>query len=51
MYNPKFDYQPLSRTNEDGQRLYLTPDGKKLPSVTTILEKTKPEEKKAALNE
>ena len=50
MYNPKFDYQPLSRTNEDGQRLYLTPDGKKLPSVTTILEKTKPEEKKAALN-
>jgi genome maintenance exonuclease 1 len=51
MYNPKFDYQPLSRTNEDGQRLYLTPDGKKLPSVTTILEKTKPEEKKRALNE
>jgi len=50
VYNPKFDYQPLSRTSEDGKRLYLTPDGKKLPSVTTILEKTKPEEKKAALN-
>lgn len=49
MYNPKFDYQPLSRTSEDGRRLYLTPDGKKLPSVTTILDRTKPEEKKQAL--
>jgi genome maintenance exonuclease 1 len=29
--------------------LYLTPDGKKLPSVTTILDRTKPEEKKQAL--
>jgi len=51
MYNPKFAYQELSRASEDGKRLYLTPDGKKLPSVTTILDKTKPEEKKAALNE
>jgi hypothetical protein len=51
VYNPKFDYQPLSRTSEDGKRLYLTPDGKKLPSVTTILEKTKPEEKKQALQQ
>jgi genome maintenance exonuclease 1 len=50
-YNPKFNYQPLSRVSEDGKRLYATPDGKKLPSVTTILDKTKPEEKKAALNE
>lgn len=51
LYNPKFDYQPLSRVSEDGKRLYATPDGRKLPSVTTILDKTKPEEKKAALNE
>jgi genome maintenance exonuclease 1 len=51
MYKPKFDYQPMSRVTEDGQRLYATPDGKRLPSVTTVLEKTKPEEKKAALNE
>jgi ATP-dependent exoDNAse (exonuclease V) beta subunit len=51
MYNPKFNYQPLNRVSEDGKRLYATPDGKKLPSVTTILDKTKPEEKKAALNE
>ena len=51
MYNPKFDYQPLSRVSEDGKRLYATPDGKRLPSVTTILDRTKPEEKKQALNE
>jgi len=51
VYNPKFDYQPLNRVTEDGKRLYATPDGKKLPSVTTVLDKTKPEEKKAALNE
>jgi hypothetical protein len=51
VYNPKFDYQPLSRVSIDGKRLYATPDGKKLPSVTTVLDKTKPEEKKQALNE
>ena len=51
MYNPKFDYKSLSRVTEDGKRLYATPDGKRLPSVTTVLDKTKPEEKKAALNE
>ena len=50
LYNPKFDYQPLNRVTEDGRRLYDTPGGK-LPSVTTILEKTKPEEKKQALQE
>jgi genome maintenance exonuclease 1 len=49
VYNPKFDYKPLSRVTEDGKRLYATPDGKRLPSVTTVLDKTKPEEKKLAL--
>jgi len=49
LYNPKFDYQPIPRETIDGRRLYATPDGKKLPSVTTILEATKSEEKKAAL--
>jgi hypothetical protein len=39
----------MSRVTEDGRRLYSTPDGKKLPSVTTILERTKPEEKRMAL--
>jgi hypothetical protein len=33
----------------DGRRLYATPDGQKLPSVTTILEATRPEEKRQAL--
>ena len=33
----------------DGRRLYATPDGRRLPSVTTILEATKPEEKRQAL--
>ena len=50
LYNPKFDYQPLNRVTEDGRRLYDTPGGK-LPSVTTVLERTKPEEKKQALQE
>lgn len=45
----KFDYRPLLRESVDGQRLYATPDGKKLPSVTTILDKTKPEESRIAL--
>jgi genome maintenance exonuclease 1 len=49
MYNPKFPYHELSRTSEDGKRLYLTPDGKKVPSVTTILSATEPKEKKEAL--
>jgi genome maintenance exonuclease 1 len=51
LYNPKFAYHELSRTSEEGKRLYSTPDGSKVPSVTTILDRTKPEEKKAALNE
>ena len=33
----------------EGQRLYTCPDGNAVPSVTTILDKTKPEEKKQAL--
>ena len=51
MYNPKFNYHELDRTSEDGKRLYLTPDGRKVPSVTTILSATQPAEKKQALNE
>ena len=38
----KFKYPKLPREdNVDGKRLYLTPDGMKLPSVTTILSATK----------
>jgi genome maintenance exonuclease 1 len=49
MYNPKFDYSPIPRVVVEGKRFYATPDGAKLPSVTTILEKTKSEESRAAL--
>lgn len=52
MYNPnKYQYQTLTRSTIDGARRYLTPDGEKLPSVTTILSATTPEEKKKALQE
>ena len=50
MYKQKFEYQDLSRTtSEDGKRLYQTPDGRRVPSVTTILSATQPKEKKEAL--
>ena len=45
----RYDYTPLNRESVEGKRLYATPDGGKLPSVTTILDKTKPAEAKAAL--
>jgi genome maintenance exonuclease 1 len=45
----RYDYTPLDRASVEGKRLYATPDGSKVPSVTTILDKTKPLEKKIAL--
>jgi genome maintenance exonuclease 1 len=51
MLNPKFAYAELSRETLNGKRLYACPDGKKLPSVTTILDKTKSEDKKKILEE
>lgn len=52
MYNPtKFNYVTFSKETIDGSRKYATPDGEKLPSVTTILDATKTEESKQALNE
>ena len=50
MYNPKFDYTPIPRVVVEGKRFYATPDGKNLPSVTTILDKTKSEDSREALN-
>ena len=47
----KYNYTTLEKQNIDGSRKYATPDGEKLPSVTTILDATKPEEKKKALQE
>lgn len=51
MFNPRFEYTPVPRVEVNGKRFYATPDGNKLPSVTTILDKTKPAEKVQALNE
>jgi genome maintenance exonuclease 1 len=52
MYNPnKFSYAPIKKETVDGSRKYATPDGEKLPSVTTILDATKSEESKKALHE
>jgi genome maintenance exonuclease 1 len=50
-YVQKFNYVPLERQTINGSRRYATPDGLKLPSVTTILDATKPPEKMAALME
>jgi len=49
MITKRFDYAPLARVNEQGSRLYITPDHARLPSVTTILDRTKPAEKRIAL--
>ena len=50
MYNPnKYKYEPIKRVEIEGKRRYATPDGEKLPSVTTILDATKSEESKQAL--
>ena len=46
----KFQYTHLTKVNENGSRRYVTPDGFKVPSVTTILEATKSEESKKALD-
>ena len=45
----KYNYNTLTRDESTGKRLYATPDGFKVPSVTTILEKTKPAEAREAL--
>lgn len=45
----RYDYTPLNRTTIEGKRHYALPDGSKVPSVTTILDRTKSEESKQAL--
>jgi genome maintenance exonuclease 1 len=52
MYIPdKFNYVSINKETINGERRYATPDGEKLPSVTTILSATAPKEKLEALNE
>ena len=45
----RYNYTPCDRETIDGKRHYCLPDGTKVPSVTTILDKTKSEEKKQVL--
>jgi genome maintenance exonuclease 1 len=45
----KYNYTPISRESVEGKRLYTLPDGSRVPSVTTILDRTKPKEKQEAL--
>jgi genome maintenance exonuclease 1 len=47
----RYQYAALSRESVDGKRLYATPDGNRLPSVTTILDRTRPAEKRQALED
>ena len=49
LLKPRFTYSKLTRDESTGKRLYATPDGHKVPSVTTVLDKTKPEESRIAL--
>jgi genome maintenance exonuclease 1 len=46
----RFVYTPIDRKSVEGRRLYALPDGSKVPSVTTILDKTKSQDKIDALN-
>ncbi len=49
----RFQYKSCKQINDPvtRKRVYLTPDGESLPSVTTILDKTKSEESLKALSE
>ena len=51
MITTRFDYTPLARESVEGKRHYALPDGSRVPSVTTILDKTKPAEARQALQE
>lgn len=46
----KYNYTTINRNEDTGKRLYVCPDGSKVPSVTTILDKTKSQEKIDSLN-
>lgn len=49
MITQRYNYVPMDRTTVDGKRHYCLPNGGKVPSVTTILDYTKPQEKRDAL--
>ena len=45
----RYQYKPVERQQVNGRRLYSTPEGHRVPSVTTVLDKTKPAEAREAL--
>jgi genome maintenance exonuclease 1 len=47
----KYDYHAIKRESLNGRRYYVTPAGQRVPSVTTILDATKPAEARQALAE
>ena len=49
MIQSRYDYEPISRTTIDGKRHYCLPNGDAVPSVTTILDRTKSQESRDAL--
>ena len=49
MITERYNYISIDRTTVDGKRHYCLPDGKKVPSVTTILDRTKPQKDRDAL--
>ena len=51
LHNPLYTYAKINRKETEQGRRYQTPDGGLVASVTTILDKTKPEEKRQALQE
>ena len=51
MITQKYDYTAINRTTVEGKRHYVLPSGEAVPSVTTILDKTKPLEAKQKLQE
>jgi genome maintenance exonuclease 1 len=51
MITKRFDYTALNRTEVNGQRVYQCPNNQNLPSVTTILDKTKTEKERNALEQ
>ena len=50
-FEERFNYTPINRKQTSEGRKYVTPNGDAVASVTTILDKTKSEETKKALNE
>lgn len=50
MITNRYNYTAINRTTINNKRFYQTPSGEAVPSVTTILDLTKLEEKRQALN-